>query len=262
MPDISGDPPALSRLPGGHRDVRRRLATAVSFSHPLPRAGTVRRSTLRLATRMNDLIRQNFGILIAYILPGFVVVSGAAFIFPPVRALLTPTLGLADGVESTAFVALATLLAGMSVSSLRWLLVDTLHHRTGLRRPDWDDAKLQDRLPAFSVIVENHYRYYQSNANLAVAFACVYVAWRVQQPPFAPWADLAFLLIECLFLATSRDNLRKYYARTSRLLGTPQPLERSARDVERQPPSEARRQKDVAGEGRRQEVGEDIEVAP
>ena len=212
---------------------------------------------------MNDLIRQNFGLLIAYILPGFVVISGAAVIFPPVRLLIMPTLGLADGVESTAFVALATLLAGMFVSALRWLIVDTLHHLTGLRRPEWDDANLSQNLPAFSVIVENHYRYYQCNANLAIAFACVYIAWRVQQPPFAPWADEAFLLIEFLFLATSRDNLRKYYARSSRLLGSPQPLERSVRDVERQPPAEARgRQAPGAHEHRRQEVGEDVEVAP
>jgi hypothetical protein len=111
----------------------------------------------------------------------------------------------------------------MVVSSLRWLLVDTLHHVTGLKRPEWDDAKLPEKLPAFAAIVDDHYRYYQCNSNLAVATACVYIAWRIQQPPFAAWADEAFLLIEFLFLATSRDNLRKYYARASRLLGSPQP---------------------------------------
>jgi hypothetical protein len=220
-------------------------------------------SALRLSPRpMNDLIRQNFGLLIAYILPGFVVVSGAAVLFPQVRLLLTPTLGLADGVESTAFVALATLLAGMFVSALRWLLIDTLHHVTGLRRPEWDDATLPEKLPAFSAIVEDHYRYYQCNANLAVAVACVYIGWRVQQPPFAPWADEAFLLIEFLFLATSRDNLRKYYARASRLLGSPYPKERSARDVERQSPAEARRQEAFAGKtgGNHQDVDEEVDV--
>jgi len=236
MRDISGDLPARSRLPAGHRNVHQRLATAISLPQLLPHAGAVPRSTLRLPQRMNDLIRQNFGLLIAYILPGFVVVSGAAFIFPPVHALLTPTLGLADGVESTAFVALATLLAGMSVSSLRWLLVDTFHHWTGLRRPEWDDTRLPATLPAFSAIVEDHYRFYQFHANLAVAVACVYVAWRVQQPLFAPWADEAFLLIEFLFLASSRDNLRKYYSRASRLLGSPSPSHRSRSHDQRQPP--------------------------
>lgn len=222
------------------------------------------RAMPRSSRRMNDLIRQNFGLLIAYILPGFVVVSGAALIYPPVRVLIMPTLGLADGVESTAFVALATLLAGMFVSALRWLLVDTLHHLTGLRRPEWDDAKLPDKLPAFSSIVEDHYRFYQCNANLAVAFAFVYIAWRVQQPPFAPWADEAFLLIEFLFLATSRDNLRKYYARASRLLGSPLPpdLERSVHDVKRQPSAEARGQKALDGEaGHRQKIDEEVDVA-
>lgn len=222
------------------------------------------RALPRSTRRMNDLIRQNFGLLIAYILPGFVVVSGAAFIFPAVRILLMPTLGLADGVESTAFVALATLLAGMSVSALRWLLIDTLHHLTGLKRPVWNDATLQDKLPAFSSIVEDHYRHYQANSNLAVAIACVYIAWRVQQPPFVPWADEAFLVIEFLFLATSRDNLRKYYARASRLLGPslPPDLERSVQDVKRQPSAEARGQKALDGEaGQRQKVDEEVDVA-
>ena len=54
------------------------LATAVR-SLPLHRAAT------RLSSSLNSLIRQNFGLLIAYILPGFVVMSGAAFLFPAVR---------------------------------------------------------------------------------------------------------------------------------------------------------------------------------
>ena len=92
----------------------------------------------------------------------------------------------------------------------------------------------------------------------------MYLAWRVQQPPFAPWADAAFLMIEFLFLAISRDNLRKYYARASRLLGSPVPPdpERSVRHVERQPSAEARGQKALAGEaGQRQEIDEEVDVA-
>jgi hypothetical protein len=84
----------------------------------------------------------------------------------------------------------------------------------------------------------------------------------IHQPPFAPFADAAFLMIEFLFLATSRDNLRKYYVRASRLLGSPLPPERSVRHVERQSSAEARRQKALAGKaGRDQEVDEEIGVA-
>ena len=136
----------------------------------------------------------------------------------------------------------------MSVSALRWLLIDTLHHWTGLRRPDWDDSGLPSKLPAFQAIVEDHYRYYQCHANLAVAVACVYITWRVQQPPFAPWADEAFLMVEFLFLAISRDNLRKYYARASRLLGSPHPAERSVPDVKRQPSFEEEAYEQIADE--------------
>ncbi|MEJ7594342.1 MAG: hypothetical protein WKF77_22630 [Planctomycetaceae bacterium] len=59
------------------------------------------------------------------------------------------------------------------VSTLRWLLIDTLHHRTGILPPKWNFRKLRDRITAYDRLIEIHYRYYQwhSNALIAVTIA-------------------------------------------------------------------------------------------
>ena len=69
--------------------------------------------------------------------------------------------------------------------------------------------------------MENHYRYYQFYANMLVALAIAYPTWRISTCSglFQP-VDLAFLLVEGVFLAASRDALRRYYQRSATLLGT------------------------------------------
>jgi hypothetical protein len=74
------------------------------------------------------------------------------------------------------YVTLASVRAGMTVSTVRWATVDPLHALTGIRRPLRNDARLQDRLAAFEAPVENHYRYYQFYANMLVALLLVVAA--------------------------------------------------------------------------------------
>jgi hypothetical protein len=119
------------------------------------------------------------------------------------------------------YVSIASVAVGMTVSAVRWAVVDWLHAATGLTRPAWDDSRLNEQLPAFEALVENHYRYYQFYANMLVALALAYPTWRLatQAAAFC-WADLGFLFIEGVFLAASRDALRNYYRRSAILLGT------------------------------------------
>ena len=62
----------------------------------------------------------------------------------------------------------------MTASAIRWVILDKLHQHTGLRRPQWDDTRLQENLDAFDTIVEADYQHYLIYANTAVAadFAC------------------------------------------------------------------------------------------
>lgn len=159
--------------------------------------------------------------LIAYVLPGFVMLWGASLISPAVAVWLVGSTAGGPNVGGFLYVSIGSVAAGMTVSAVRWAAVDWLHAVSGVRRPEWDDSRLNERLPAFEALVENHYRYYQFYANMLVALALVYPVWRLRVHAGAfQITDLGFLLVEGVFLAASRDALRKYYRRSAILLGT------------------------------------------
>jgi hypothetical protein len=186
---------------------------------------------------VRDAPLPSFGLLIAYVIPGFVLLCGLSYRIATVRAWLQVPADIPSGLESALFIILASIAAGMLASAVRWCLVDSFHHWTGIARPEWDDGRLQENLIAFEAIVEAHYRYYQCHANLFVAIGAAYLCWRLQ-PSIGTGgpmlSDIAIVLTEGLLLAVSRDNLRKYYARSSRILSsTLRRIERRSLHVQR-----------------------------
>jgi len=170
---------------------------------------------------VTDVSTRNFGYLIAYILPGVVTLVGLSRYSEIVRSWFatapvgTPTVG------GFLFLTLASVAVGMAVSAIRWLVLDTLHHASGIQPPQWDFSALQNNYAAFDGAVENHYRYYQCYANMQVAIAAaVFMQWSEWLTLFANQRQAIFvlLLILSLFFLASRDALTKYCARTSALL--------------------------------------------
>ncbi len=96
---------------------------------------------------------------------------------------------------------------------------------TGLRTPRLDFSRLGDRVEAFSLLIEIHYRHYLFYANMFVAMAIAYACYRSagRVSPFLGWADVLFVALEIVFFMTSRDTLAKYYARAAQLLAAPGP---------------------------------------
>ncbi len=156
----------------------------------------------------------NFGLVIAYVLPGFTALQG----FP----LLSPT-GVTWGTGSdpnpplTAFLSgtVMALAAGLTVSAVRWLLIDRLHHWTGLKLPPRDFARLDRSVAALEYLDLVHYRYYKFYANMVVALVWVY-ATRDYALGRQAWPYLPLVI---LFFLASRDALAKFYARSGELLG-------------------------------------------
>jgi hypothetical protein len=161
-------------------------------------------------------------LLIGYVLPGFTALHGLPFL-PSASGpwgtaagegnLTFPGL-LSGTVEATA--------VGLTVSTLRWLLIDTLHHRTGIRPLPWDFALLEKRVSAFELLVHGHYRYYKFYANMVVALAWAYIGGGYA----LGWKGLLYWALAALFFLASRDSLRKYYERAGKLLGADTPAVR------------------------------------
>jgi hypothetical protein len=176
----------------------------------------------------------NFGLLIAYIIPGFTALKGLPYLAE------SPGSWGAVGGDPTATVAgflfgtIEAVTAGLTVSTVRWLVLDSLHHRTGIRAPAWDFALLEKNVAAFELLVHIHYRYYKSYANMVIALLWSY-AWHGYR---LGWRGVPYLLLAGLFFLGSRDCLAKYYGRAGRLLSDRHRSELAKESLGREPAEE------------------------
>lgn len=168
---------------------------------------------------VEEALHRSFGYVIAFILPGLVTLFAVGPLWPGPPDLPLWPCGNELSLTGWIIVLLGSLGVGIILSALRWLLIDTLHHCTGLTAPPLDFALLQDRLDVFLVAVEHNYRFYQFYSNLCVSLLVV-IAHHFLQPQSAwPWpAYLGLGALELLLLLASRDCLSRYYQRLAQLL--------------------------------------------
>ena len=163
----------------------------------------------------------NFGLLIAFLLPGFVALWGVSYVFEPVRAWFGASPDNAPTIGGFLYVTLASVAAGLTVSTIRWMTVDKIHHVTGVARPSWDFTRLQEHATAFDLLNESHYRFYQFYANMTVALFFADAMRHCFPATGQATVDaldgfVAVLIV--VFFAGSRDTLSKYYDRGGQLL--------------------------------------------
>jgi len=170
---------------------------------------------------MTETTSRQFGLIVAYLLPGFIALAGVAPLVPMVADWLRPAnLGQLD-IAAPVYAIMAATAMGMIVSCFRWLIIDRIHERTGLAAPAWRLDRLGECLTAFNYIVEGNYRYYQFYSNTIVAIAWSYLVNRfLETSSLLSWGtDLGVLILCAVLFAGSRDALAKYYTRTGQLVG-------------------------------------------
>jgi hypothetical protein len=161
-----------------------------------------------------------FGLLVAYVLPGFIFLAGIAPLVPAVAQWLRPVQG-DSGFGPPVYAVMAATAVGLIIGCFRWLIVDNLIVWTGVERPVWDDGRLDDVLGGFDYLVQSHYRYYEFSANALLAVLGTYALNRLRRtlPFLGVGTDLGMLIVSAVLFAASRDALAKYYLRTGRLIG-------------------------------------------
>jgi hypothetical protein len=179
---------------------------------------------------MKDITDKNFGPLIAFCLPGFILLLALSYSFPDLKDWLAIS-AAKDGASIGGFLysTLASLSLGLLLSGLRWATVDQVLAREfwifGEALPNIDFRELdnKEKLAAFLNVVENHYRYYQyySNSLVAVELGGLAYLWNGGKASVSQWI-LTIVLVGILY-AASRDCFRKFYIRgaavTSRRVG-------------------------------------------
>ena len=118
------------------------------------------------------------------------------------------------------YATVASFALGLILSTLRWFVLDPLHYRTGIPRPRWNFAKLQEHIDAFQIAVDYHYRFYQSYGNGLILLVTLTVFPQPLAgllPGSTPVHRLCLALLAALFFLASRDALRNYHDRASAL---------------------------------------------
>src|SRR6266496_1090753 len=158
-----------------------------------------------------DSATKQFGLMVAYLLPGFIVLAGIAPFAPVVATWLQPLNQAQASLGAPVYAVLAATTIGMIVSCIRWLLIDHIHHWTGVRPPAWDDSRLEERVVAFNYLVDNHYRYYQFLANTLVAVIWAYSInrWMATSSRLGVGTDLGVFILCAALFTGSRDSLMK-----------------------------------------------------
>jgi hypothetical protein len=106
-------------------------------------------------TPLND-----FGTMIAYLVPGATVLLGLSEYFAGLKAWFAMTPESAPTIGGFLYLTVASLAAGMTVSAVRWALIDTVHGWTGIKMPPLDFSNLGRNVDAFALLIEIHYRHY------------------------------------------------------------------------------------------------------
>lgn len=170
---------------------------------------------------MNQVTSPAFGLLIAYLIPGFMALAGLSPHSPTVQAWLGTLPNESPSVGGFLYVTIASVAAGLTVSTVRWIILDNIHARTGLPSPDLDFSRLQENIDAYHAAVDYHYRYYQFYGGSIVSMLIVTVGhWPLSAaaPGLPPCLlPLGLLFTLTLFFFASRDTLKKYYERLSAL---------------------------------------------
>jgi hypothetical protein len=186
---------------------------------------TSARALVSFSSPMQSVSNDTFGPLIAYLLPGATALFGFSPFAPTLRSWFATAPTDSPTIGGFLYLTVAALAVGMTVSAIRWAVVDTLHGRLGLKPPKLDFSKLGKNVEAYTLLIEIHYRHYQFYANMFIATAIAYICYRVRLGELLPLGpiDVAFVGLEAVFFATSRDTLQKYHVRCSQLLkgGTP-----------------------------------------
>ena len=169
---------------------------------------------------MQTVSNDNFGPLIAYLVPGATALWGFSLFSPTLAGWFAATPGNAPTISGFLYLTLASLAVGMTITAVRWAIVDQLHALTGLRPPKLDFSRLASKVDAFSLLIDIHYRHYQFYANMFVAAGVAYLGHRIRIGTLwhVDLIDPGFALLEAVFFLTSRDTLRKYHQRTQQLL--------------------------------------------
>src|SRR5271166_2720866 len=171
---------------------------------------------------MKDIPGVNFGVLIAFWLPGFLFLRGLSYSWPEIATWLPKSGGEAATVGGFLNVSLASLAVGLLINAIRWAIVqEVLLYGVGrLQRRTINYHKLtnKDVYTAFQGAIENNYRYYQYYANAFVAIVAAFTSYAVYHVA-SLWTWVLAISIAIILLIAAYNELNVFNQRAAEITG-------------------------------------------
>ncbi|TWU37537.1 hypothetical protein Q31b_43250 [Novipirellula aureliae] len=164
-----------------------------------------------------NINERTFGILIAYIIPGWVLLMGASYSSITASAWTSVSVKTSPTVAGFLFATLASIGLGVFISTIRWMLIDPLMYLLGVSQEKLVFNRLNESFDAVRALIDSHYRYYQFHANLSVSLpVALLLRWNNETVDASEFLGAGVVLIILLFGA--RDSFNKYQVRCREVL--------------------------------------------
>ena len=156
----------------------------------------------------------NFGLVIAYLIPGFLGLYALSERVVAIKNLLGGDNKIPEKAAIVPLLVLA-LAIGMIINSLGWGLIRPLIALSGVRRPEkLDYTKLTaSDIKVYNVIVEDNFRYHQFYSNMLVAVLLLAPLWWVRPFGANVVRNVSFLIVVVVMFMAARDSLKRAYTR-------------------------------------------------
>lgn len=168
-----------------------------------------------------DMSGKNFGYIIAFLIPGFIGLWGLSYLSPLVGSWFSTATNASPTVGGFLYATIGSITIGLILHTLRWIILDKIHHITGIPESPLDYSKLKTFRKEYDYINEQHGRYYQFYGNTIFAIILAYTLYLIshQIMPWRVWAKtLVVLFVLVVLYIGSRDTLKKVYERTAALM--------------------------------------------
>lgn len=170
---------------------------------------------------MKDVGSTSFGLLIAYLLPGFAGMFAIGFYAPPVTTLFSQFLAAESNVGRFLLMILCSLVVGLEISLLRWLLFERFLCRKHKReKSNYHSLRDQAILAGFRAAVDENYRYHQFWGGMAIVTPFIGYGLLVQQNtcPLRIAIIAVFATLTVLNIAGASDAYKNYIDRSNKIM--------------------------------------------
>jgi hypothetical protein len=165
---------------------------------------------------MKDITTTSFGLIIAYLLPGFVGLYSLTFWFNSIKEVAR-TFYAAQSDLGLALVLLgAALVIGLQINALRFLLFERLLCRT-LRIDPANFSRLMEapRLTAFTTVIEENFRYHQFFGGITLLIPPLYAGLLKYYNPMLMSDYQLHLITACFTVLAVTLNFLLYEIRST-----------------------------------------------